>query len=465
MNQPTKSRLLRRLVSGSLSLSALLLSTVPVYAQDPAPAPTEAAPADPAAATVQDPAQAPAQVPAESAPAPAAEATPPSGDLADRIAKLEGQMEGLGEPFSAMQTDVAGLKKLKFSGYVQGRYEWHDDANYGLEGTRRRETNRFYVRRGRIKSTYAGDMTELVLQIDATGDGVALRDAEASFVLTNENPWLPSAEPWELKLTMGQFKVPFGFEVLQSSSERELPERTAMVRALVPGERDRGVRLQYSYGFFRFMGAVINGNFTNDADHGTFDQTSWKDIVGRVQGDFDFLVLGLSAHQGRFLRLTRQPSTAMPVAGYERYSRLRFGADTQIYADIPGLGGLTLRGELIWARDKQMDFGGVAAPASKCRDLSRLGWAGTLVQNLGDNFGFVVRIDQYDPTNSIDSSCTNTMTVASGEIDKVTNYGFGLLGYISGNLKATLAYEHFAEQDGAATLDNDAVTVQLQAKF
>ena len=82
-------------------------------------------------------------------------------------------------------------------------------------------------------------------RFDATGDGVALRDAEASFHLTNENPWFPSATQWELKLTMGQFKVPFGFEVLQSSGDRELPERTAVIRALFPGERDRGLRLQY----------------------------------------------------------------------------------------------------------------------------------------------------------------------------------------------------------------------------
>jgi hypothetical protein len=463
MSQRKKFKL-SRFVSGSLSFTVLLLSASFVHAQDPAPVPTEAAPAESAAPTpVQDPAQAPAEAPPASPPA--AEASPPPADLADRIANLEGQIEGMSEPFLAMQSDVSGLKKLKFSGYVQGRYEWHDDANYGLEGTRRRETNRFYVRRSRLKATYVGDLTEYVFQIDATGDGVALRDAEASFVLTNENPWMPSAVPWEFKLTMGQFKVPFGFEVLQSSSDREMPERTAMVRALYPGERDRGLRLQYSYSFIKFMGAVINGNFTNDPDHGTFDQTSWKDVVGRLQTDLDFLVIGVSGHMGRFLRLTRQPSTAMPVAGYERYSRLRVGADVQGYADIQGLGGLTVRGELIWARDKQMDFAGVPAPTAKCRDQNRLGWAGTLVQNIGDNFGVVVRVDQYDPTNEIDSSCTNTTTRGAAEIDKVTSYGFGLLGYISGNLKATVAYEHYAEQDGAPTLANDALTVQLQAKF
>ena len=109
-----------------------------------------------------------------------------------------------------MQADVANLKRLKFSGYIQGRYEWHDDADFGQElrsgSVVNRGTNRFLVRRGRLKATYVGDLSEYVLQIDATGDGVALRDAEASFLLTNDNPWMPSATPWELKLTLGQFK-------------------------------------------------------------------------------------------------------------------------------------------------------------------------------------------------------------------------------------------------------------------
>ena len=208
------------------------------------------------------------------------------------------------------------------------------------------------VRRGRLKATYVGDLSEYVLQIDATGDGVVLRDAEASFLLTNDNPWIPSATPWELKLTLGQFKVPFGFEVLQSSSDREMMERAAVIRAFFPGERDRGFRLQYIYDFFKLQAAIINGNFITGDIHGTADQSSWKDLVGRVGVDLDIVAVGVSVQQGRFLRPTRAPSMAMPVAGYERFSRFRLGADAQLYFDIPAVGGLVLRGEAIWQRDE-----------------------------------------------------------------------------------------------------------------
>jgi Phosphate-selective porin O and P len=418
----------------------------PNQAPPPPPPPAEGQTAQPSEAP---PAEAPAETP------PAAEAPPPeegAKSIEDRVADLEGKVEGISEPFSAIQSDVANLKRIKLSGYIQGRYEWKDDAD------------RFLVRRGRVKTTYVGDLSEFVLQIDATGDGVALRDAEASFHLTNDNPWMPSATPWELKLTMGQFKVPFGFEVLQSSGDREMMERTAVIRALFPGERDRGFRLQYTYDFFKLQAAIINGNFTTGDPHGAFDQSSWKDIAARVGIDLDLVNAGVSVHQGRFLRQTRPASMAMPVAGYDRFKRLRLGGDAQLYFDIPSVGGLTLRGEAIWSRDEQMSFGGVEPAADHCKDADRFGWYATLVQNVGDVFAVAFRFDQYDPTSSLPDECATMSVITAADRDKQSNLGVALLAYISGNLKATLAYDHFGEEEGSKK-DNDALTVQLQAKF
>jgi hypothetical protein len=265
---------------------------------------------------------------------------------------------------------------------------------------------------------------------------------------------------------MGQFKSTFGFEVLQSSGEREMPERAAVIRALYPGERERGFRLQYTYDWFKVMAAVVNGNFTNDAIYTSFDQTSWKDVEGRISADVDFLVVGLSAHTGRFLKTTvgsGSGTTAVP-AKYERYSRLRLGADTQAYIDVPSVGGLTLRGEAIWSRDKQMDFGDVTAAADHCKDADAFGWILTGVQHIGDHLGLVVRIDQFDPTSSLNDSCTTKATVDKAGADKVTDYGFGILGYVSANLKTSLIYEHLVEQS-ASKKDNDILTLQMQAKF
>ena len=466
-----------------------LLGTAPAVAQpaEPTGAPPagqadQQAPAAPADETPPPPPPPPAEQ------APAGEQTPPADPAApadgsrtveDRLSDLEGKLEGISEPFSAMQSDVTTLKRIKFSGYLQGRYEWRDNADFGQtwvaprvdrtsSTTENRGLNRFYVRRARLKTTYVGDLSEFVLQIDATGDGVVLRDAEASFHLTNENPWMPSATPWDLKLTMGQFKIPFGFEVLQSSGDREFTERSAVMGALYAGERDRGLRLQYIMDFFRFSAAVINGAPIGSNDpHGTFEQSSWKDVVGRIGGDFDWLNFGLSGHVGRFLRRTREATMANPIAGYDRYSRLRLGSDAQLFFDIPGLGGLQLRGEVIYSKDEQMAFSGVEPGAARCNDRGGLGWYAAIIQNLGDHLTLAARYDQWDPTQSLPSSCQDGMTsmpLTASQRDRVDQLSLALLGHISGNLKATLEYDHLIEHE-LSQRDNDIVTVQLQAKF
>ena len=89
-----------------------------------------------------------------------------------------------------------------------------------------------------------------------------------------------------------------------------------------------------------------------------------------------------------------------------------------------------------------------AGDANRCKDADRFGWYATLVQNVGDTFALAVRFDQYDPTSSLSDDCAMMAAVTAADRDKQTNLGVALLAYISGNLKATLAYDHFGEQDG-----------------
>jgi len=80
-----------------------------------------------------------------------------------------------------------------------------------------------------------------------------------------------------LTLRAGQFVKPFGFDVQQSSSRREYPERAMFEGYFFPGERDRGVLLQWTGGetlppIFRnttVSAALLNGNrFFSDFDSG-----------------------------------------------------------------------------------------------------------------------------------------------------------------------------------------------------
>jgi hypothetical protein len=71
-----------------------------------------------------------------------------------------------------------------------------------------------------------------------------------------------------ITLRAGQFVKPFGFDVQQSSSEREYPERAMFEGYFFPGERDRGVMLRWDVvRNTTLSAAVLNGNrFFNDSD-------------------------------------------------------------------------------------------------------------------------------------------------------------------------------------------------------
>jgi Phosphate-selective porin O and P len=477
MNKPLTMVVLSLMLFPSLrAVAQMPPSAAPPGSANPsaeAPAiPEGALPAAPDAAGPQE--TMPLVVPELAAPAPA------SPTVEEKLVEVEGQVDGLKESLAETQSTVGSLSKLKVSGYIQARFEEHADSLNGVNSAGKgANTNRFFVRRGRLKTTYGGANAEYMLQIDATGDGVVLKDAEATFVDT----WSPLG----LRLTVGQFKWPFGYEILQSSGEREMPERSLVIRKLFPGERDRGLRVQGKYEWLRFSAGLVNGNGTQDAIYAGTDQNTFKDLVGRVGGDFEWLVVGLSGYWGRALTTTL-PSTKSTIAGadknmdgaitpdelsivstavpasYKRFSRARLGADAQIYADVPMLGGLAVKGEFVLAKDSNLDYGAVVA--DPCLDATSLGWIVTLVQNIGDYVGAVVRIDYFDPVRSkgLADTCIDSKTMMKrGLGDATTTVGGGLLLHGSGNIKATMTYEHIAEQ--STTVKNDIFTAQLQAKF
>jgi hypothetical protein len=430
-----------------LSLSLFLAAPAALAQTDAPRAPSEetapaAAPGETAAPT--------ATVAEQPAPAPVQPAT----DLAEKVAAMQLKLGGLEEAQAATDASVGSLKKLKLSGYIQGRYEHSQASADGLktDGKTPANADRFYVRRGRLKALYEGKNAEYLLQIDATGDGVTLKDAEATFVDT----WTPL----NLRLTVGQFKVPFGYEIVQSSADRDMPERSAIVRAYFDGERDRGLRLTARYEFVRLAVALINGNGVKDTSvykgtslYGTQDPDKFKDFVGRLGVDFGSIVGGISAYFGRGPMATNVTAGATagdpPTITYDYMRRTRLGADVQGYLDVPSVGGLALKGELLWGSEAAID-NWASVPSDPSKNVRKLGWIVTVVQNIGDHVGVVVRADQIDP-NTAKSN------------DKVTTLGGGVLVYASNNLKASLIYQHPMEE--GTKVDDDLVTAQLQARF
>jgi hypothetical protein len=425
----------------------------------------------------------PASAPGETAPSatpsvepatPTTEAAAPAAPALDqRLSAVESKLAGTEEAVGAMQASVDGFKKLKITGFIQGRYEYHQDA---VDGTLRpKSENRFYVRHGYLGARYEGKNAEFFMQIDANNnDGVVLKDAEASFVDT----WTPL----HLKLTLGQFKVPFGYEILQSDADREMPERSTVILSLFPGDRDRGLRLQGSYEMFRLNVALVNGasfgqkdpsNFFGVTQNG-YDPNGFKTVVGRVGVDLGSLVGGFSWMWGRALdtafgKLDMTSGKLLPDT-YTYFAQTRLGADVQGYVDVPTLGGLAVKGEVIWARKTNLDY--AYTPANSCLNTQSLGWMVTVVQNFGQYLGLALRLDQFDPllASTVDSRCYEPATpkpllvISNRDKDKLTRLGAALLVHGSQNIKFTLSYEHPWEQTGSK-ISNDIVTAQLQARF
>jgi len=217
-----------------------------------------------------------------------------SEELKAMIEELKGQVEGLNESYLETKATVDALKKIKLSGYIQAQFQSAEiDGISSFSGGNFSTGihNRFLVRRGRLKVTYDNDITNYVLQIDATEKGLGLKDA---YVLFKE-PWLKS-----FGLKAGVFDRPFGFEISYSSSSREAPERSRMFQTLFPGERDLGASFEYTpyvpfedfLGYFNFKGGLFAGNGVN------VEVDNQKDFIGRLGFQLPFYEENLAIDGG-----------------------------------------------------------------------------------------------------------------------------------------------------------------------
>lgn len=451
--------------------SAPVAEAKPPVASSPTtetPSATPAKPADEAQAAGE------AKPATDSSTADAAETAKPADETAEKISTLESKIKGLEETVAANEAAIAKSSHLKITGYVQGRYEWHQESVNGVSfsssgaGTPT-NTNRFLVRHAYLTVKYAGTNSEYAFEVDGNNkDGLAFKDVYAALV-----------EPWtglNMKLSVGQFKYPFGYELQQSDSLREMPERATVEKYFFDGDRDRGVRLQGKYDFFNFQVALVNGTVFDGSKNlgatkdpspiGSNDPNEFKDWVGRLGVDFGDFVGGVSGYFGKGLYVAppvtnaSDPSKNTPATADSRY-KYRLGADVQGYIDIPGLGGLALKGEVMYGKDTARGYRG--EPANPCKSSATWGFILTAVQNFADDFGVVARVDGKDTlSGSIDAACTNQK--AAADKDRVLTVGGGLLYYATPNLKAIVTYEHPTEQTGAKK-DNDFAMAQLQAKF
>jgi len=153
---------------------------------------------------------------------------------AQDAAALEGKVSALDERTTTLETDVAKLKQLKISGYVQPQWQWTDIDTNGAPnaGDQTKNRNFFTIRRGRVKFQHTTDNVYYTLYPDITENGVILKEAYAGWKAVKDL----------LDISMGAMNRPFGYEIAYSSSAREVTERSLAENRLFNGERDLGLQ-------------------------------------------------------------------------------------------------------------------------------------------------------------------------------------------------------------------------------
>jgi hypothetical protein len=354
--------------------------------------------------------------------------------------EIKDRLDGISENLNTLNGDVAILKGLKASGYLQFRYEYNDTSKSAGASTttasNNPNANNFYIRRGRIKFTFQPNQSsKYVIYFDASKNTITLKEAYAELNHhVNDNVFT---------LTAGQFNIPFGYEIEYSSSKRDFPERSLAENNLFKGERDRGLNLTWNAPkYLQVNVGVLNGYGIEDSRNTWFDPTKPKDFVGRVKAKLGKLDVGFSTYFGKTFApgtpavaavpgsttwydananriidsgetTTTAPKAAVAAKPGIEYDKNRVGFDAQLYLDILPIGGTGIRGEFYGARDK---------------GLTEQGWYLWLSQNLGTKFGAALRYDYWDPN-------------AEGINDAVGTYSAAFHYFFDANVRITAAYD------------------------
>ena len=294
--------------------------------------------------------------------------------------------------------------------------------------------DRFVIRRARLKLETDQGLVHGALMIDAnTINGPQVRpwNAEVSLKYPTTMPYKGPADvaqsssdyPFFLVST-GLLMTPFGFEVPELERDRPFLERSTFANELFPQSYDLGLRILGGYKFVNYAFAILNGDPIGDKTFPGRDPDKSKDLVFRVGGSSEGfpglrLDAGSSGLTGRGCHRGPAPtkdqiswrdengdgvvdvqelsvlpgSPAIPSEGFQRFA---LGADARAHVMIPVLGELTLRAELV--RAKNLDRGIFAAdPVAATRDLRELGVTVSGSQELTKWSMIGVRYDSYDP--------------------------------------------------------------------
>lgn len=382
--------------------------------------------------------------------------------LKEAIDNHQGKLNALDERVLVSEADPGKLNKIKVSGYIQAQWE-----SYGADlESSNGYNNTFVIRRARVKFTYeALDGVKFVLQPDFSTGNPALKDA---YAVIN----VPKLKDWTI--WAGQMNRP-DYEVEYSSGQREVLERSRVIRTIYPGEREIGLKLEYSGTRFplKFQLMAMNGNFTGSQGK---DIDSKKDIMGRVvysvkvPGAGLGIDLGVNGYFGGNLAKTNpfirnSDGTLDSLNGIWHYLNKKwFGGEIQLFADI--LGGTAIKGEYISGVNSIAST--LAASSTRAQLIASpnfynnfSGYYIYFLKNIGTKNQFVAKYDYYDPNTKLSGN-------AAGNNIYYKTFTIAWQYYLNDNIRISLNYEMPKNETNASNpvdIRDNTFGLRIQAKF
>ncbi|MBS1616212.1 MAG: porin [Bacteroidetes bacterium] len=385
------------------------------------------------------------------------------------------------------------IQGLQIGGYLQTQWlhaQAPGIASYSGGNFPVGTDNRFSIRRGRLGANYelkdasGYSKVQVTLQVDASENGVAIRDAWASW---HESKW------HVLSLTVGMFQKPFGYEVTYSSSRRESPERGRASQILMRGERDLGVKLSLSAekkssklkGFHADL-ALMNG--PGISAHGDYD--SHKDVIARVWSSprslfHNSLRLsgGISWYEGGIVNRTATVyrydegsgffETASGNEGLLMHRRYA-GADAQIIMQREKfqteIRAEYLRGQQtgsVASSETPLDIDPPLVLATRHFEAGYF----YLLQQLGSTQSqLVLKYDFYDPNRAANGLAIDASKGYTSADIRFQTWGFGYVWDYSDAVRLMLYYDHPINERTRVPgyteeLSDDVFTARLQFRF
>lgn len=248
-----------------------------------------------------------------------------------------------------LKAEKKWYENISIRGYVQTRYNRLFETNPDLRCEQCDkswgEDGGFFIRRNRIilsgqlnDRVYFYIQPDLVSSAGATNHIAQVRDAYMDIGIDKKS---------EFRFRIGQSKVPFGFENMQSSQNRLPLDRNDALNSALSNERDLGVFFYWApkktrtlfndlikeglkgsgdYGVFAF--GAYNGQTANQSE-----KNNQPHIVGRLTYPFkirnQIIEPGIMAYTGQFVLLSNSPGVKKNVES--EYLDQRIGGSLIVY--------------------------------------------------------------------------------------------------------------------------------------